>query len=444
MTFQFRPAVRTATTLLVGIGGPSGSGKTYSALLLAKGLAGGKPTVMIDTESGRGLHYADKFDYQYCKLEAPFGPDRYLEAIRDAHQAGAGCIIVDSMSHAHEGPGGLLEMHDTILTRMAGADFKRREQCTFSAWIEPKKQHNLFMNGVLQVATHIIFCFRAKDKMALVKNERGKMEPVSLGWQPICSDRFEYEMTTLLMLPPRSKGAPDLSASATKIPEQFDAVIRQGRPIDTELGEQFAAWAVGSGAVSQSTVQASPLDDARAAASGGKDAFTDWWNGPGKAHRAAVRPHMADLQAIAQQADGEDEEDPFGAGTGRRTDPDPITPEDWQAFVGPAKTTPEPPPATEPLDPGEPQAQPAESAGPIPEGLDRRDSRSPVEWAKSAETLKANLRQCGSIEAYRTLTKSQMWINTLSAMNAAGATDRANEVAEAQEAKRLELEKADG
>ena len=422
MTFQFRPAVRTATTLLVGIGGPSGSGKTYSALLLAKGLAGGKPTVMIDTESGRGLHYADKFDYQYCKLEAPFGPDRYLEAIRDAHQAGAGCIIVDSMSHAHEGPGGLLEMHDTILTRMAGTDFKRREQCTFSAWIEPKKQHNLFMNGVLQVATHIIFCFRAKDKMALVKNERGKMEPVSLGWQPICSDRFEYEMTTLLMLPPRSKGVPDLSASATKIPEQFDAVIRQGRPIDTELGEQFAAWAVGSGAVSQSTVQASPLDDARAAASGGKDAFTDWWNGPGKAHRAAVRSHMADLQAIAQQADSASEEDPFAAGE-----------------------APEPPPAEpEPLDQGGPQAQPAESAGPIPEGLDRRDHRSPVEWAKSAETLKANLRQCGSIEAYRTLTKSQMWINTLSAMNAAGATDRAVEVAEAQEAKRLELEQADG
>ena len=412
MTFQFRPAVRTATTLLVGIGGPSGSGKTYSALLLAKGLAGGKPTVMIDTESGRGLHYADKFDYQYCKLEAPFGPDRYLEAIRDAHQAGAGCIIVDSMSHAHEGPGGLLEMHDTILTRMAGTDFKRREQCTFSAWIEPKKQHNLFMNGVLQVATHIIFCFRAKDKMALVKNERGKMEPVSLGWQPICSDRFEYEMTTLLMLPPRSKGVPDLSASATKIPEQFDAVIRQGRPIDTELGEQFAAWAVGSGAVSQSTVQASPLDDARAAASGGKDAFTDWWNGPGKAHRAAVRSHMADLQAIAQQADSASEEDPFAADE-----------------------------APEPLDQGEPQAQPAESAGPIPEGLKKKAAEQ--DWPKIAGELVGDFGKCHTVQGVQAIAETPRYRKLLEEMNAANP-DEAMRVVVAMEDRIKKLELADG
>ena len=145
------------------------------------------------------------------------------------------------------------------------------------------------------------------------------------------------------------------------------------------------------------------------------------------------------------------------------TPPHEALPTDADAFERAAAGVQEPPPPSEddleafrnkssthwdltpsrPVDP-DPQAQPAADPLDIPPEMDRRETRSPVEWAKSAETLKANLHNCRSIEAYRTLTKSQMWINTLSAMNAAGVTDRANEVAEAQEAKRLELEQADG
>ena len=87
MTFTFRPAVRQATSVLVGLAGPSSSGKTYSALRLATGMGG--PIFMIDTESGRGLHYADQFDYQHATLEAPFRPAAYLEAIQASAAAGA-------------------------------------------------------------------------------------------------------------------------------------------------------------------------------------------------------------------------------------------------------------------------------------------------------------------------------------------------------------------
>lgn len=309
MTFHFRPAVRSAAKLMIGLAGPSGSGKTFSALLLAAGLADGKPIYMIDTESGRGLHYADMFRYQHAAFDAPFSPDRYLEAIKAAHQAGAGCIIVDSMSHESEGPGGILEMHESILQRMAGNDHQKREKCKFAAWIEPKRRHNLFMNGVLQVPCHMIFCYRAKDKLAMVKNADGKLEPVSIGWQPICADRFEYEMTALFMLPPRSKGVPDLDAPATKAMDQLTALIEPGRPIDSELGKRFAKWAAGSGAPPAATA----LDDARAAARQGREAFTAWWNGPGKARREQVRSHLAELQAMAEEADrpAVDDDNPF-------------------------------------------------------------------------------------------------------------------------------------
>src|SRR3546814_535683 len=118
MTYQFRPAVREQCYTLTGFAGPSGSGKTFSALAFAQGLKGDGKVAMIDTEARRGLHYADQFDYLYSELTAPFTPERYIEAIQAAQKAGASVIIVDSMSHEHEGPGGILEMHETELTRM--------------------------------------------------------------------------------------------------------------------------------------------------------------------------------------------------------------------------------------------------------------------------------------------------------------------------------------
>lgn len=241
----FRKAVREKTSLLIGIAGPSGSGKTYSGLRLATGLADGGPIFMIDTEGRRGLHYADAFSYQYAELEPPFQPHRYMEIMMAAKTAGAKVVIVDSMSHAHEGPGGLLEMHEAELDRMAGSDFRKREAVKFSGWIKPKQEHNKFVNSALQLGIHVIFLFRAKEKLALLKNAQGKMEPVPQGWQPICSDRFEYEMISLLMLPPNSKGVPDLAAGATKMQEQHRHLFPAGKQIDEEMGKRLAEWAAG-------------------------------------------------------------------------------------------------------------------------------------------------------------------------------------------------------
>lgn len=256
MTFQFRPAIREQTSLLLGIGGPSSSGKTLSALRMARGLVGDDSKIfMIDTEQGRALHYACapneapseyKFKFQYLRMGAPFSPENYAGAIEAAAKAGAGVIIVDSMSHEHEGQGGILEMHEEVLKRMAGNDYAKRDKMKFTAWIEPKAKHNRLVNTILQQRVHIIFCFRAKDKLTLVKNERtGKIEPVPAGWTAICSDRFEYEMTCLLMLPPNSKGVPDLAAPQTKVQEQHRSFFPTGKSITEDCGRMLAAWANG-------------------------------------------------------------------------------------------------------------------------------------------------------------------------------------------------------
>ncbi len=245
MAIQFRPAVREQTPLLIGLSGPSRSGKTYSALRIAKGLAQGGIIAMIDTESKRGLQYASRFTYLHGDLAAPFTNERYLEAITSAKAAGARVIIVDSMSHAHEGPGGMLEQHEAELDRIAGKDWAKRQKVTFSAWIKPKHSHNLFVNSILQMGadTHFIFCFRAKDKLVLIPGK----DPVHAGWTPICSSRFEYEMSFLLVLPEGAQGKPDLAATASGLRDPFQDYIKPGIQLDEALGEKLAAWATGKG-----------------------------------------------------------------------------------------------------------------------------------------------------------------------------------------------------
>src|SRR4029077_19606096 len=127
--------------LLLGLSESSGSGKTYTAMRLAKGIAGDKAVAVIETEAGRAKHYADQFRFDHGDLHPPFRPDSYAEAIKAADAAGYPVIVVDSMSHEWAGEGGILDWQDTELTRMAGDDYRKREACKMASWIKPKMSH---------------------------------------------------------------------------------------------------------------------------------------------------------------------------------------------------------------------------------------------------------------------------------------------------------------
>ena len=98
MTFTFRPAARQNVSLLIGLAGSSGSGKTYTAMRLAKGIAGDKPFCVIDTEAGRAKHYADQFKFDHGDLKPPFSPAAYADAIKAADDAHYPVIVVDSFT----------------------------------------------------------------------------------------------------------------------------------------------------------------------------------------------------------------------------------------------------------------------------------------------------------------------------------------------------------
>ena len=144
MTISFRPAVREAVPLIVGIAGPSGSGKTMSALRIATGLAGSARFALIDTEAGRATHYSDRFTFDHGDLRAPFSPDAYLEAIVAAEAAGYPVIVVDSASHEHAGDGGLLDMQQAEFERMGS-----RDAVKMASWIAPKREHKKLVTRLL-------------------------------------------------------------------------------------------------------------------------------------------------------------------------------------------------------------------------------------------------------------------------------------------------------
>lgn len=260
-TFTDTQATRQRVPLLVGIVGASGSGKTYSALRLATGIqrVTGGDIGVIDTEARRALHYADKFKFRHLPFGAPFSPLDYLAAIEHYASKGVKTIVVDSMSHEHEGPGGVLEMHEVALDRIAGQDYKKRERSTFLAWAEPKAQRRRLINSILQMDINAVFCFRAKEKIKIAKGK----DPEPLGWMPIAGEEFIYEMTANCLLYPRSNGIPSWfpdmpgEKQMLKLPAQFRELFSKDRHLDEDTGEAMAKWADGA-----EPKKAVPIEDA--------------------------------------------------------------------------------------------------------------------------------------------------------------------------------------
>lgn len=246
--YSFRPATRTNVSLLIGLAGGTGSGKTFSSFRLASGLSAGKRFAVIDTENGRASYYADDFQFDVLEIHAPFSPDAYTRAIQAADAAGYGVIVVDSMSHVWAGDGGVLDMQEAELDRMAGDDWKKREAVKMAAWIRPKKAHKDMVQALLQVKAHVILCFRAEPKIEMVR-EDGKTKIVpkaSLtgldGWLPVCDKNLPFELTCSFLMMADHPGVP----KPIKLPAAFQPFFPNGELVDEKSGVRLGEWATGA------------------------------------------------------------------------------------------------------------------------------------------------------------------------------------------------------
>ena len=191
----FLKAERKKAKLRLGLCGPSGSGKTHSALLIASGLAS-ENIFLIDTERDSATLEIGKPgipEFFHAPLYPPYTPARYQEYIRGAVNEGAELIIIDSLSHAWSGNGGVLDMHDK-------AAKAQRSGNSWAAWREVTPEHNALVDTILNTPCHVICTMRTKTAWEVSENEKGKKVPQKIGLKPEQREGMEYEFTSVLDL----------------------------------------------------------------------------------------------------------------------------------------------------------------------------------------------------------------------------------------------------
>ena len=193
---SFTKATKTQSRLRMAIDGASGSGKTYTALRFGMALANGGKLALIDTERGSASKYVgettvDGVTFAFDRLElTQFSPSAYIDGIHAAEAAGYTVLIIDSLSHAWEGKGGVLEMHDDATKRS-------RTGNSWTAWRDVTPKHRELVDAILQSSCHIITTMRAKTVYVQRKDSRGKTTIDKVGTSPIQRPGMEYEFDVI-------------------------------------------------------------------------------------------------------------------------------------------------------------------------------------------------------------------------------------------------------
>jgi hypothetical protein len=220
---EIRRAERKKAKLRLGIAAPSGAGKTYSALLLAFGL-GGK-VGLIDTEHGSGDLYAHLGEYDVISIEAPYTTQKYVQAITAFEQAGYSTIIIDSLTHAWAGDGGLLDKQGKMADRGTNS---------FAAWRTITPEHNALVDAMLKSPCHIIATMRSKQEYVLEVDGKGKQVPKKVGMAPVQREGMEYEFTVMLDV--------DMNHIANASKDRTSLFDGQFFKITTETGATLKQW----------------------------------------------------------------------------------------------------------------------------------------------------------------------------------------------------------
>jgi hypothetical protein len=215
---NFQLCENTGFFLRLGLIGPSGSGKTYSALAIATAL-GYEKIGIIDTENRSARRYATTFGKRFLALELEtFSPKDYIDAIHKAKDAGLDVLVIDSLSHAWMGKGGVLEMVDLSARRQARGGIGS----SFNGWREVTPEHNRLVDALVQAKLHLIVTLRAKTEYVVELDSRGKSVPRKVGLAPVQRDGLEYEFDIIADMSP----AHDFCVTKSRCLTLADAVIR--------------------------------------------------------------------------------------------------------------------------------------------------------------------------------------------------------------------------
>jgi len=221
---MLRQATRTKAKIRLGLSAVSGGGKTYSAILIAKGLSNGdlSKVAIIDTENGSADLYAHMGNYNVLTLNAPFSPERYIDAIKTCEDAGMNVIIIDSITHEWDGKGGCLQIQEQLGGK-------------YQDWAKVTPRHQAFIDAILQAKCHMITTVRRKQDYEMTKDAGGKMKVEKAGLKEVTREGFEYELTANIEL--------DIRHNATALKDRTGLFMDQPQFTPSEeTGKKLLEW----------------------------------------------------------------------------------------------------------------------------------------------------------------------------------------------------------
>lgn len=296
--FEVIEARREGAPITAAFIGGSGSGKTYSALLFARGLVGknGK-IVVIDTEGGRANIYADDprvAPFHRIDMIEPYTSERFREAFRIAVQAEANAVIIDTISHEHEG---FLEYAEQEERRLSGKQGASRNK-----WIKPKAFRKRFYSAISSSHVHVIATIRLNRIVNM------DTKPATEIMKPECDKDFPYRLDLSVEI------NPDHTTTIIKVPEPLKPMVEGGVMIDVRHGQALASEILRHDAPNNAKIKAVIVNLEQAAESGPdtlKHAWEAAWRNAGPAgnireitpDRAELQRHLPRLKSIAAEAD---------------------------------------------------------------------------------------------------------------------------------------------
>lgn len=208
--FTITDAKRLKLKARIGLTGATNCGKTYSALLIAGGLLNAEGFVLkdgtpdwskvgiIDTERKRALFYANNGvfgSFKHLDFQPPYHPRDYIEAVECLEQAGVEVIIIDSLTHAWSGTGGVL---DIVNEKAANSKSKNTYTEGWGGKNGGTAIQNEMVDRILSSKCHIIATFRQKMDYTMDRDENGKTIITKVGLKPVQKDDLEYEFDITL------------------------------------------------------------------------------------------------------------------------------------------------------------------------------------------------------------------------------------------------------
>jgi hypothetical protein len=159
-------------------------------------------------------------------IEPPFEIEKYINAIHPAENSGYDVLILDTISHAWAGEGGILDTQG----KMADGGMN-----SFTAWRKLTPQHNAFVEGMVRSKLHLVAPMRTKMEYVVETNDKGKWVPRKVILAPVQREGMDYEFDIVF----------DIDLNHNAISTKDRSSLFDGKMIprpDERIGSQILEW----------------------------------------------------------------------------------------------------------------------------------------------------------------------------------------------------------